>query len=177
MGNQPTKAKAKQLRRMVLEWNWPKDDIVMFLSQNPELQTYLSNPDMWGPSGLFKNPFFVAVYAQRLDIIELLIEDYHIPVDSSWRYKDTYSLSALMTAVIFDRQESVRALIHHGADIDQGGVWDGVHFENALHLDRLVRNQAFEYPSAPSRDDSMKKLLEEETKRSRGGERAKIKKG
>lgn len=87
-------------------------------------------------------------------------------MDAKYTNGNIRSCNALTVAICFDRPECVKVLLDHGADIAVGGVWEQVVFNNAQHLNQLVKSGEMTANCVVNRDDTIQNIQEEGAKAS-----------
>ena len=129
--NKYLKARDKIVFRICNEGNEAKHEVVQMLEEEDHgLRNYLADMDIfdWNES-----PLHMASYSNAVDIVSLLVDDFHFIVDSRVQ-RNRLSFTPLHFAILNDSTESVRLLLECGADPRLGGEWTGTPFDNANQL-------------------------------------------
>ena len=126
----------QSLRQITVEisnsGNNAKTDIVEFLERDPEFRKYLSAKTSF-QSG--HSPLHMASFQNAPDIIELLIKDYNLHVNSTITVGLDFSATPLHIAIRSGRMKSGEMLLKCGADPSLGGHFSSdSKFVSALQL-------------------------------------------
>ena len=137
--------------------------ILKMVEADQEFQAYLAQNDDWSHLGLsVYPPLAAAAWTGQAEALRELLSHYHIQVDARYESGSEDSCNALTVAICLNKADCVRVLLDYGADINLGGIWGGRPFRNAGQLDQLCKEGKLTHMFIKDRDDTIKKMLEEE---------------
>ena len=144
------------------------EEIADFIDKSVGLKEYLASNEDWSHLDFSSSsPLFAAASTGRAEILALLLAKYGMPINARCEMGRIFSGNALTWAVVQNHAACVRMLLQHGADRERPGSVNDKYFQNALELDRLCKSGEI-VRCVSNRDDTIKKLLEEEALRQSG---------